>query len=61
MLVVFVIKWHSQEDLCVFCVGDDVEQVLRQDVEGVRTVQGEHQHGRLRVLVIARGDAENST
>ncbi len=47
----------SQEYFRVLCVGDDVEEVLREDVEGVWVVEGEDEDGGLGVLVVAGGDA----
>ncbi|CAN8017862.1 unnamed protein product [Ixodes persulcatus] len=46
----------AQEDLCVLGIAHNVQQVLREDVEGVRIVEAEHQHGRFSKLVVAGRD-----
>lgn len=46
----------AQKNFRVFGVGDDVEQMLRQDVERGWIVKGEDQNRRLRELVVAGGD-----
>uniref|UniRef100_A0A131Y8B5 Putative rabx6 n=1 Tax=Ixodes ricinus TaxID=34613 RepID=A0A131Y8B5_IXORI len=46
----------TQEDLRVFGIAHNVQQVLGEDVEGVRIVKAEHQHGRFGKLVVAGRD-----
>ncbi len=51
---------YLQEYLGIFRIGDNIEEVLWEDVECVGVVQGEHEDCRLRELVVARGDARHS-
>ena len=46
----------SQKNLCVLRIGDNVQQVLAEHVEGVWVVEGEDEDGRLGVLVVAGRD-----
>ncbi len=51
---------YLQKYLGILRIGDNIEEVLWEDVECVGVIQGEHEDGRLRELVVARGDARHS-
>ena len=51
--------FNLQKYFCVFCIGDDIKEVLRQDVERVWIVQGKDQDGGLGIFVVAGRNAGN--
>ena len=51
--------FNLQKYFRVFRVGDDIKEVLRQDVERVWIVQGKDQDGGLWIFVVAGRDAGN--
>ena len=50
----------TEKYFCVFGVGDDVKEMLREDVEGVWVVEGKDEDGCLAVLVVAARDARHA-
>ena len=51
---------NLQEYFCILCIGDNVEEVLGEDVEGVWIIKWEDEDGCFWVFVVAAGDARNS-
>ena len=50
----------TQENLGILSVGDNIQQMLRQHVEGVGVVEREDEQGSVGELVVGGGDGGNA-